>query len=394
MPTTTASGASKHRDSFAAGVEAANTAVAKLRGEAPDYGFVFASPTHDLGAVLRGAREAAGALDVIGCTTAGEITEGGLTHEGVSLMLVASKSSAASVAFASGLRANPEHVAHQLHQPAGLQRKTGGTRNLRQATTVVLIDGLAGAGEKVVVDLHDRAPTGSQVVGGAAGDEGKFKSTTVGAGVSAATDAAVAMHVLGEQKWGVGVGHGLRATTKPMRVTRTSGNVVYELDGEPALQAYHRHAAERGIKLTSGNLSSYLIAKQLGIHFFDRIIRARAPLSAGADGSLACAAEIPKGSMVSILDGEPASMLEAARAAAEEAKEHLEGGEAAGVLLFDCVCRGMILKSAFNREVEAVRSVFGDVPVAGFLTYGEIARYQGSLDGWHNATAVVVAIPK
>ena len=53
----------------------------------------------------------------------------------------------------------------------------------------------------------------------------------------------------------------------------------------------------------------------------------------------------------------------------------------------------MILQKGFDREIEAVRSVFGDVPTAGFLTYGEIARYRGRLDGWHNATAVVVAIP-
>jgi hypothetical protein len=37
--------------------------------------------------------------------------------------------------------------------------------------------------------------------------------------------------------------------------------------------------------------------------------------------------------------------------------------------------------------------VFGDVPVAGFLTYGEIARRPVHLDGWHSATAVVAAIP-
>jgi hypothetical protein len=35
-----------------------------------------------------------------------------------------------------------------------------------------------------------------------------------------------------------------------------------------------------------------------------------------------------------------------------------------------------------------------DVPMAGFLTYGEIARSHDKLDGWHNATAVVVAIPQ
>ena len=98
--------------------------------------------------------------------------------------------------------------------------------------------------------------------------------------------------------------------------------------------------------------------------------------------------------MLSILDGDPDNMVEAARSAANEAKSNLMGEPAAGVLLFDCVCRGMILKTQFQREIDAVRSVFGAVPVAGFLTYGEIARYKGRLDGWHNATAVVVAIPK
>jgi hypothetical protein len=54
----------------------------------------------------------------------------------------------------------------------------------------------------------------------------------------------------------------------------------------------------------------------------------------------------------------------------------------------------MILKGEFRREVAAVRSVFPDVPMAGFLTYGEIARSHDKLDGWHNATAVVAVIPR
>ena len=56
------------------------------------------------------------------------------------------------------------------------------------------------------------------------------------------------------------------------------------------------------------------------------------------------------------------------------------GARAAGVLLFDCVCRGLILKDGFQREIDAVREVMGEVPVAGFLTYGEIASYSGRID--------------
>jgi hypothetical protein len=42
----------------------------------------------------------------------------------------------------------------------------------------------------------------------------------------------------------------------------------------------------------------------------------------------------------------------------------------------------------------ADRSVMGEVPVAGFLTYGEIASYGGSVESWHNTTAVCVGLPE
>jgi len=64
----------------------------------------------------------------------------------------------------------------------------------------------------------------------------------------------------------------------------------------------------------------------------------------------------------------------AAKRAAEEARSNLWGAEAAGSLLFDCVCRGMILKEQFDRGIDAVRSVFPDTPIAGLVTYGENAR--------------------
>ena len=169
--------------------------------------------------------------------------------------------------------------------------------------------------------------------------------------------------------------------------------MVYELDGRPAFEVYRQHARQRGVELTPENAGSYLIDNQLGIHFFDKVARARVPLTVGVDGSLSCAAEIPPEATVSILDGEADKMVAAARHAAEEARENLNGAEAAGVLLFDCVCRGKILEDDFDQEIEAVRSVFGEVPVAGFLSYGEIASYRGRFGGWHNATAVVLAVP-
>jgi hypothetical protein len=392
METRIGTGAQTDPSAEVAVTDATRSALAALGRSKPSYGFLYASPNLDLRAALARAKELSGA-EIIGCTTAGEITDAGATHGGVAVMLVASDSTTLTH-MATGLKANPERTARELGADLAATKKVAAAHEHRNLTTVLLTDGLAGTGERVVSELYEaRIQSGTQIVGGAAGDDGKFTATLVGAGGKASVDAAVALHVFSAHRWGIGVKHGLRSTTKQMRVTKAEGNVVSEIEGQPAFAAYERHAAARGIELTSENASAYMIANELGVHFFERIGRARAPLSVGPGGALVCAAEVPRGSMVSILDGDPESMVTAARAAAEEARDNLHGRPAAGILLFDCVCRGMILKDEFRREVEAVRSIFPDAPMAGFLTYGEIARSHDKLDGWHNATAVVVAIP-
>jgi hypothetical protein len=389
--TTTATGSSTIAATMAAAKDAAQQAMRKLRGATPAYGFVFAAPGAYLGLAIEAAREVSGA-EMIGCTTAGEITERGMVHQSVVVMLVAADVTLQST-YAEGLKADPRKLAGELWSGTGEIKRAAWSRDHRHLTTILLTDGLVPTGERLVGELYEQRVQSGQIVGGAAGDEGRFAATSVGAAGRSGADAAAALHVFGAAPWGVGVDHGLRSTTKPMRVTKAEGNVVHEIEGQPAFAVYEKHAAERRVRLDRSNAGAYLIANELGVHIFDRISRARAPLSVGSDGSLVCAGDIPRGSMVSILDGEPARMVAAARGAAESARAQLGKREAAGVLLFDCVCRGMILKKEFDREVEAVQSVFRDLPIAGFLTYGEIARSNEKLDGWHNATAVVVAIP-
>src|SRR4029453_12006548 len=91
----------------------------------------------------------------------------------------------------------------------------------------------------------------------------------------------------------------------------------------PAFDVYREYAASKGVSLEPATAGSFLIGNELGIVVFDEIKRARRPLSVGADGSLSCAAEIPEGAHVAILDGEADSMVEAARRAAEEAHRNL-----------------------------------------------------------------------
>ena len=48
----------------------------------------------------------------------------------------------------------------------------------------------------------------------------------------------------------------------------------------------------------------------------------------------------------------------------------------------------------FGFELEAVRTALGGSDLVGCNTYGQIARADGQFGGFHNCTAVVLALPQ
>ena len=387
---TTATGASTATTARGALREALTTALRRL-GRRPTTGFIFCSPTLSLQDVLAMAAELQPDAAWLGCTTAGQFTEEGLVSSGLVVMLMASTEIEQELRFWAGPTGGTEAIPDLC---SGLRDRTRAAREHGRgmATTVALVDGLSGDGERLVERVYSELAGNGEIVGGAAGDDGKFVRTLVGAGTRVSSGGAALLHVFSSRRWGVGVDHGLQPATAVMRVTRARGNVVYEIDGRPAFDVYRDYARRKGVDLKPEEAGPFFINNELGLVLFNELKKARAPLSSEG-GALTCAAEVPQGAGVCILDGSRGDLLAAAERAAREASERLGRQRAGGILLFDCICRGTILGEDFGREIDAVRSVFPGVPIAGFLTYGEIARYSGRLDGWHNTTAVVTAIP-
>jgi hypothetical protein len=110
------------------------------------------------------------------------------------------------------------------------------------------------------------------------------------------------------------------------------------------------------------------------------------------DRSLGCIAEVPQGSLAWLMEGDDSSVLEATDAACEDALGALGGRPPLGLLAFDCIARrGVLGEEGIRSEVERVAALGGGAPVAGFYTYGEIARTRG-INGFHNQTLVVLAL--
>lgn len=373
--------------------EALRGACAALDGRTPDLTLVFASPEHPLQNVLAAA-SAELSSTVLGCSSAGELTAES-KQAGIAVFTIAWGDAQHRAEVLTPLGADIERAAAAL--TASYPSLSGAAESAGQphGISFVLGDGLSSSFEPLVAKMRLRLPAQHGIVGGGAGDGGLLERTFVGQDGMVASAAAAAFHVASAAPWGVGIGQGATPIGDRMTVTKATGNVVHEIDGMPALERYRQLASERSVSLPDdASVRQLLVEYELGIHLFDEVASVRAGVAALDDGSVAFAGEVPEGASVSFVHGSPESYVEAAKVAAEVAKEGLGDVDAAGVLLISCVTRGIVLGDRYGEEVAAVRRVFGDVPISGFLSYGEVARVPGKAEGYHNNTLVVVAIPR
>jgi hypothetical protein len=99
------------------------------------------------------------------------------------------------------------------------------------------------------------------------------------------------------------------------------------------------------------------------------------------------ASRLDEGTIVRVVSASPDALLGAARDLAGGVLAEAKGR---GALIFDCSCRQMLLGERYAEQVSA----FGAgtrIPYIGFASYGELAKTTGSLQGFHNTTAVMAA---
>lgn len=390
------SGASRAAVTARAVREAADAALSALRAQradvCPDVTLVFASPDHPQAEVLRELASLVSG-DVIAASTAGELTERGSTRGGVAIMCIAWDGEAVHTLSPVRPLEDPVALADAIANDARTNWDAGGRAGHIRTLTALIAHGLGSGLESLVAAFRKETPSRHLIVGGGAADDGRLKTSWVGTGVDAIEGGAAALHVSSNRPFGIGIGHGAVACSPRMTVTKARDNVVLELDGEPAFEVYRRHAEAHGVALEGDAIGPYLVANELGIFFFDDIVRIRAGTAVTPEGGIFCAGEVPESAVVAIVRGTPDAVVEAARNAVASALRGA-GGTCAGLLVFSCVTRGLAMGDEYEREVDALRAaVPPGTPIAGFLSYGEVAQVKGKLDGLHNNTIVVLAIP-
>ena len=377
---------SAESDSRLAGLELA----AKFRqafGGSPKAIVIFAAPEHDHHSFLRAVQAELPDALLVGASSAGEFTNTTVGYGTVCALGLSGDDASFAVSVGRGLKDSPAAAARQI--ASGLTTRAP---PFPFRSALVMTDALAGHADILVNELTVATAGQHQFFGGGAGDNAQFRRTTVFAGAEVLTDAAVALEILSSKPLGVGVSHGWRPSSEAYRVTEVDGMRLISLDGFPAIEMFEEHAEATGQRLDREEPLPHFLHNIIGIDT-GAGYRLRVPLAAAADGSVLCAAEIPKGALVRIMRTDPASAINAAERAAEAAASAVTG-PAAGALFFDCVATRLRMGEDFNTELSSLQKRFSDIPFTGCNTHGQIARAQGQFDGFHNCTAVVCVFPE
>ncbi|MFM7267285.1 MAG: FIST signal transduction protein [Cyanobium sp.] len=370
------------------GGEALEEAFAQLDLPAsPKLLVVMAAPRYPLAPLAAALRQRLSDTALIGCSSSGEIASGAAISHGLVLWALGGTGIRVSTGFGrseeQGLRAAAAEAAGCLER---LER--------RQHTALMLLsDGLSGDQMEVVRGAYDVATAEVPLVGGCAGDYLAMRSTQQLHDREVLEGAVVAAAISSDRPLGVGVSHGWTPMGEPMLVTGSRGTQLSRLDDRAALDVYlDFFQPSEAVRHDPAAFADFAATHPIGIRRRDRIEMRHITGFDAEARSLVMVAEVPQGALAFLTEGDVESVLSAAEHSCELALAALEGTAAQGLLLFDCVSRRSVFREdRVQEETELIRRCSGGVPMAGFYTYGEIARTKGA-GGFHNQTLVTLAI--
>lgn len=321
----------------------------------------------------------------IGCSTAGEISAAGVSDD--TCVVTAVRFEASRLVESSTRLASME------------DSREAGTRLARQLpreglrAVLILGQGVAINGSALIAGLVDVLGTAIPITGGLAGDAAAFKETWVLDHTGTHPDQIVCVGLYGER---LRFSHGSFGGWSPFgparKVTRCENNVLFELDGEPALEVYKRYLGEHAKDLPGSGLL-FPFAMLGSDHAEVGLIRTILGMDE-LSGSLTLAGDIDPAGYLRLMHASTDALVDGAETAARAASGMGDGDGQRLALLVSCVGRKLVMGGRVEEEIEAVGSVFGrDAVLAGFYSNGEISPVAGfAACKLHNQTMTVTLI--
>lgn len=320
------------------------------------------------------------ACHVLGCSTAGEIFGDTVEDDTLSLAAIqfdhtTLRTATAKVGSSADSRAVGTELAKQLIGD-GL------------SGVIVLAEGEWVNGSALARGMNEVLPPDVSVSGGLAGDGDRFARTWVVADGKPVRHQVTAVGLYGDR---VHIGHGSQGGWDlfgpERRITRSKGNVLYELDGRPALALYKEYLGDQATGLPAAALLFPLAIRPE----LDEETVTRTVLSVDeGEQSMTFAGDVPEGHLAQLMMANFDRLIEAASLAAQETSTPT--GDVL-CLAISCVGRRLILGERTEEELEATLEVLPEgAKQIGFYSYGEISPLADGTCSLHNQTMTLTTL--
>jgi len=358
--------------------------LTQIKGMKPDLICLFFSPEHAKGELLKKIAETFRQVPVVGCSTAGEMSSDGYSQGGLSIVAIHFDG--------TKVRAVSETIQSSAHSRKAACSVANQLKGEGLTGILMLAPGLNINGSEVCHGIQEVAGEGVTIFGGLAGDNSNFAETFTFINGSLANNSLVAVGFYGDK---IKIQASSKGGWKPFgptrRVTKSVGNVLYELDNKPALDLYKEYLGEKAAALpASGLLYPFSILDQDSNQ--TGLIRTILDIS-HEKKSLILAGDIHEGSLVCLMHSDVDALINGAAAAAHD----LEADDADGASVafcVSCVGRSIVMADEVEEELEAVKNVLGkNTALIGFYSYGEICPFAGTRKSeLHNQTMTIARL--
>jgi hypothetical protein len=398
MVTKAGVGMSRHHNPSVAGREAAEQALLKAGVAKPDFVFMFGSIGYDQRSLVRAVRETTGGAPLTGCSAEGTINGDDADESNFSVVVTAISSDEMHWmnGLAAGLRADPRDAGKRVAQDL-LPHLSAETIGL-----FVFPDGVSLSLEHFFAGLEGTLSSERflPMWGGGAGNNYIFGEPTYQYCDDEVVSDGVSYALLsGRARASWALSHSLIPIGGERKVTRSQGNVIYEIDGKPATEVLNEYLPE-GALADERDWSRYayslaLTSKAPSYMKDEEYIVRGVPQRNLTDGSVTVQTEVTEGTSVWFSSRDKEKITAGLDRMAAQIKEQLGGAQPKLVFQFECSTRGKLM----FREQEKLellkrlrQSVNPDVPWAGFYTEGrELGPVEKHNDP-HLLTSVVLAL--
>jgi hypothetical protein len=397
MATKAGVGMSQHHNPSIAGREAAEQALEKAGVDRPDFVFMFATVGYDQHSLLRAVRVATGDAPLTGCSGEGTINGDDADESNFSVVVTAISSEELqwTNGLAAGLKADPRAVGKRVAKEL-LPHLSSDTIGL-----FVFPEGRAENFDHFFAGLEENLPSDQflPLWGGGAGNDLKLgKPTYQYCDDEVITDGVSYALLSGEAHTAWAISHSVIPIGGERIVTRSKGNVIYEIDGKPATDVFKEYLPEDALAANRDwvrySISLALSFKAPSYMKDEEYVVRGVPQPSLTDGSITVQTEVEEGTSIWFSSRDKEKITTGFDRMATQIEEQLAGEKPELVFQFECVTRGKMM----FREQEKLQllrqfrqSLDADVPWVGFYTIGEIGPVDEHND-IHRLASVVLAL--